>query len=66
VWLLNVDLLKGVAFGSTSINENPSGKADLSLEGLGREFVVEVVEDKNMFWGEVTHIGRPSGVVVKY
>ena len=38
------DILKGLAFGSTrelSIDENPSGKADLSLEGLGREFVVE-------------------------
>ena len=38
------DLLKGVAFGSTrelSIDENTSGEADLALEGLGREFVVE-------------------------
>jgi hypothetical protein len=39
-----VNLLKGGAFGSArelSIDEDSSGKADLSLEGLGREFVVE-------------------------
>lgn len=44
VSLLSVDLLNGVASGSTkgfSIDEDPCRKADLSLEGLGREFVAE-------------------------
>lgn len=42
--LLSVDLLEGGAFGSGrefSINEDPYGKVDLSLEGLGHEFVGE-------------------------
>jgi hypothetical protein len=44
VRLLSVDLLDGSAFGSSnelSIDEDPCGEADLALEGLSLEFVVE-------------------------